>query len=536
MSSSSSSSSTGIWIKGILPTVLVGTVVVAMSTAVATRTWRFLQPRNDDNDDNNIKDKVTADAVSQCIYLDYNGTTPIYRNVYDAMIPYFTKYYGNPGSTHVHGTVPRNAIQQARYQILKYLFQCPHVEGDDDENQNSDNDNSHMDTTTPLSSCIFTSCGTEADNFIVHVAIQLWELRNPRTTTTTNHNNNNNNKPHIITTNIEHPAIDACLQMYEQQRRCTVTRVPVQTDGRVLASDVISAIQTHAAYTILVTMMLANNETGAIQPVAEVAQYCRRYNQSHTENTSILFATDAAQATGKISVTLQDLGYPDIVVIVGHKFGTPKGIGCMYIRPGCLQLPPAVVRLDETHATTTCVNQHPQQSPPQKLHGLLLGGGQEYQWRGGTSNVPYIVGLGVAAQHTAQHLDTNHQHMECMRARLLTKLIQLLGAANVLVHGPSNPEHRLPNTLSIGFGRGINSGTLLHELRNVVAASAGATCHSSDHGPVISTVLQAMQIPDDWARSTIRLSVGPPTTPSEVDQAASLIAGAIQRQWNDQKV
>ena len=125
-----------------------------------------------------------------------------------------------------------------------------------------------------------------------------------------------------------------------------------------------------------------------------------------------------------------------------------------------------------------------------------------------------------------------------MRTRLLTKLIQRLGAANVRVHGPSAPQDRLPNTLSIGFGNGIDSGTLLYELRNDVAASAGAACHlSSGHGPsVISTVLQAMHIPDDWARGTIRLSVGPPTTPEEIDQAVTYIADAVQRQWNDKGI
>ena len=456
-------------------------------------------------------------SASSCIYLDYNGTTPIYPTVTEAMMPYLTTHYGNPGSTHVYGDAPRIALQRARYQILKYLLACPLVEGD--TNTTGTDDKIEV---TPLSSCIFTSCGTEADNFIIHVALQQWEQ------------NSNGTQvgavlPHIVTTNVEHPAIDACLNMYETQGRCTVTRVPVQSDGRVRASHVIAAIQQQAQNTVLVTVMLANNETGAIQPVAEISQFCRQWNQNRNTNTPpphhrLLFATDAAQATGKISVAVTDLGDPDLVVVVGHKFGAPKGIACLYIRPGCLSSPISSSLL-------------PLQSPsPPPYYGLLVGGGQEYQWRGGTSNVPYIVGLGVAAQQASTTWRTNQQHMEEMRTRLADALIQFLGASQVRIHGPTDPQHRLPNTLSIGFGNGIDSRILLHELRNVVAASAGATCHSSatvGSVPDVSTILQAMQIPEDWARGTIRLSVGPSTTPKEVDRAAAYIAHAVQRQWNE---
>jgi cysteine desulfurase len=251
----------------------------------------------------------------------------------------------------------------------------------------------------------------------------------------------------------------------------------------------------------MVVMMLANNETGAVQPVQEVCAYCRQHN--------VLFATDAAQATGKISIVVEDLGHPDMVTIVGHKLGAPKGIGCLYIRPGCLDPYIAV---------------HP-------IHGLLLGGGQEYNWRGGTSNVPYIVGFGVAAEHAAKHMVINAQHMECMRRRLVMRLTEALGEQNVRVHGPIDPKHRLPNTLSIGFGNGIHSAKLLHDVRNVVAASAGAACHSKN-GP-ISAILKAMNVPDDWARGTVRLSLGPHTTADEVDRAAVYLAEAVQHQWKE---
>jgi cysteine desulfurase len=243
--------------------------------------------------------------------------------------------------------------------------------------------------------------------------------------------------------------------------------------------------------------MLANNETGALQPVKEVSQYCRQ--------KGILIATDAAQAVGKISVKLIDIGDPDMVVIVGHKIGAPKGIACLYVRPGCFG--------DHGH----------------KMHGLLTGGGQEHGWRGGTPNVPYIVGLGVAAEHCANNLRQNQVHLENMRCRLLGRLRELVGEQNILVNGPTDARFRLPNTLSIAFGGGIHSGKLLDDVRNKVAASGGATCHSAN-GPV-SAILQAMNVPNIWARGTVRLSLGPHTSPDEVDRAAGYLAQALQLQW-----
>lgn len=248
--------------------------------------------------------------------------------------------------------------------------------------------------------------------------------------------------------------------------------------------------------------MLANNETGALQPVKEVAEYCRRKR--------ILFHTDAAQAAGKVSVRLADLGDPDLVTIVGHKIGAPKGVACLYVRPGCLDF------------SSDDSNNH------RKLTGLLVGGGQELGRRAGTSNVPYIVGLGVAASHAAKHLARNQAHMERLRHRLRTRLSDGLGAENVRVHGPEDPQHRLPNTLSVGFAGGIHSGRLLDAVRDKVAASAGATCHSAN-GPV-SAVLLAMQVPEEYARATVRLSLGPKTTTDEVDRAAAILIDEVKRQ------
>lgn len=243
--------------------------------------------------------------------------------------------------------------------------------------------------------------------------------------------------------------------------------------------------------------MLANNESGALQPVKEVSEHCR--------TRGILIATDAAQAVGKISVHLrEDLGDPDMVAVVGHKIGAPKGISCLYVRPGCL-------------------------SGGEAVKGLLIGGGQEFGQRGGTENVPYIVGMGVAAVNCIQNLSRNQHHMEVMRSRLLAGLQDALGKDNVRVNGPEDPAQRLPNTLSVGFTGGVHSGKLLGAVRDRVAASAGATCHAAT-GPV-STVLQAMQVPEELARATLRLSLGPKTTADEVDRAAAILAQEVRRQW-----
>lgn len=420
---------------------------------------------------------------SECIYLDYNGTTPIYPFVVEAMMPYFTNHWGNPSSSHAHGREPRQALNRARRQILKLLSEDDGLSTDDEMAQ----------------SIWFTSCGTESDNFAIQLALQCH--RNLFTGT----NNNNNKKPNIVTCNVEHPAVDAYLKMLEcEDHVCTVTRVPVQTDGRVLAQDMIAACR--KGETILVTLMLANNETGALQPVREVAEYCRSHG--------ILFHTDAAQAAGKISIHLKSaLGDADMVSIVGHKLGAPKGVACLYVRPQCWS----------ENGRSLNVN-----------HGILLvGAGQEFGSRSGTQNVPLIVGFGAAAERAALEYQKNALHMEQMRSRLWTALERELGSiTRIQANGPSDPHHRLPNTLSVAIP-GVHSGTLLAQVGNRVAASAGATCHSGAQDKV-SSVLQAMQIPTDLARGTLRLSVGPSTRPQDIDRAALILAQQVREQLQTQ--
>lgn len=208
-----------------------------------------------------------------CIYLDYNGTTPIYPDVLNSMLPYLTQHYGNPSSSHHYGKEPRKAINAARKQILGLLGA-----GED-----------------PIESIWFTGCGTESDNLAIQLALQSAPPKRPK---------------HIVTCNVEHPAVELYLKHLESEGLITVTYVPVDKEGRVSAEDVIAVMTSN---TILVTLMLANNESGALQPIKEVAMECRK--------RGILMHTDAAQAAGKVSCELEDLGYPDLISVVGHKLG-----------------------------------------------------------------------------------------------------------------------------------------------------------------------------------------------------------------------
>jgi cysteine desulfurase len=404
--------------------------------------------------------KSTLPDVNKTYYLDYNGTTPVYPQVFHSMVPYLKEHFGNPSSGHVYGKEPRRAIDEARHKVLHSLLGVTHA---------------HQ---QQLDSLWFCGCGTEADNLAIHLALQAAKTE----------------KPHVVTSNVEHPAIELYLKALENEQRIDVTYVPVDKEGRVSATDMIAAL---TEKTILVTLMLANNESGALQPVPEVSRACRQ--------RGILFHTDAAQAAGKVSVQLNALGNPDMVTLVGHKIGAPKGIAALYVRPGCLQ---------------QCQNNG-------HVHGLLLGGGQEFGMRGGTENTPYIVGMGTAAELAQTTLSENSKHMEMLRSRLLQNLQQKLGVSKVQPNGPMDPRKRLPNTLSVGFD-GIHSGQLLASIGDVVAASAGATCHSTAS---ISTVLRAMQVPESFARGTLRLSVGPSTTKSDVDEASEIIAQAVKSQW-----
>jgi len=282
---------------------------------------------------------------------------------------------------------------------------------------------------------------------------------------------------HIITSQIEHPAIlEVCRFM--EDHGFTVTYLPVDTGGRVSVSDVEAAV---TPATIMISIMHANNEVGTIQPIREIATIAT--------NHQILMHTDAAQSIGKISADVDDLRV-DLLSLAGHKLYAPKGIGALYIRRS-------------VNASIFC-------------HGA----GQEMGRRGGTENVLEIVDLGAACDIARKELDRNRAHMEQMRNRLEAGLTGSI--SDVRVNG--HPQWRLPNTLSISFF-GLEANRFLDEIGPEIAASAGAACHAD--AIEVSHVLQAMNVPEDWAKGTIRLTTGQMTPQRDIDRAVDVISTVV---------
>jgi cysteine desulfurase NifS/selenium donor protein len=313
---------------------------------------------------------------------------------------------------------------------------------------------------------VFTSGGSEANNNAIKGVASAYRERGN----------------HIITSAIEHPAVlEPCRWLEAQGYHITV--LPVDADGLVDPAAVERALTPD---TILVTIMHANNEVGTIQKVAEITAITHRHG--------VLMHTDAAQSMGKIPVQVDELGV-DLLSVAGHKMYAPKGVGALYIRSGV------------------------------RLAKFVHGADHEANRRAGTENVLEIVGLGQAAEIAGQDLARNAAHMRAMRDRLWAGLTRELDTPNLLkLNG--HPEERLPNTLSVSF-RAIEANTLLSEIGEQVAASAGAACHADQVD--VSAVLEAMQVPVEYAMGTVRFSVGKMTTAEEIDRAVEIVSGAVRR-------
>jgi len=313
---------------------------------------------------------------------------------------------------------------------------------------------------------IFTSGGSESNNTAIKGVAAAYRERGS----------------HIITSAIEHPAVlEPCRWLESQGYH--ITYLPVDEYGMVDPADVERAITPE---TILVTIMHANNEVGTVQPIAAIATIAHRHGA--------LMHTDAAQSVGKIPVRVDELGV-DLLSVAGHKLYAPKGVGALYIRSGV------------------------------RLVKFVHGADHEANRRAGTENVLGIVGLGQAAEIAGRDLERNMAHMRTMRDRLWAGLTRELDTPGLLrLNG--HPDERLPNTLSVGF-RSIEANTLLAEIGEQVAASAGAACHADQVD--VSTVLQAMQVPLEYAMGTVRFSVGRMTTAEEIDRAVEVVAAAVRR-------
>ncbi len=371
------------------------------------------------------------------IYLDYNATTPIAKEVADAMRPYLDEFFGNPSSVHSYGVKTKLAVEKARSQLAA-LIGCN------------------------ASEIVFTSGGTESNNY----AIKGCAFANK-------HRGN-----HIITSAIEHPAVfEVC--RYLEKNGFEISTIPVDEQGIVLLDELKAAIRTE---TILISIMHANNEVGTIQPIKEIAELAREHN--------IIFHSDAAQSLGKIPVNVENLGV-DLLSIAGHKLYAPKGIGALYIRRGI------------------------------QLEKLIHGADHEQNLRAGTENVLEIVGLGAAAQLANEHLAENEHGYKKTRD-YLEKLIRE-AIPTIKVNG--HPEKRLPNTSSISFPK-VEANTLIDRLDGV-AASAGAACHAESVD--VSAVLEAMQVPIEYAMGTIRFSTGRGTTMQDIKKAADEIIAKVKQ-------
>ncbi|GAB4817205.1 hypothetical protein N2152v2_004251 [Parachlorella kessleri] len=366
------------------------------------------------------------------------------------MEPYLHRNFGNPSSSHFFGTPCKAAVELARQRVADLVAASPQE-------------------------IYFTSCGTESDNWAIWGAVMAARQRQP-----------GGPPPHVVTSFIEHPAVLEALQAWQQLGLLKYTAVPVDGQGLVDPADVAAAVTPHTA---LVTIMHSNNEVGSLQPIREIAQLAR--------DRGVLVHSDAAQSIGKVPVDVKKLGV-DMLTIVGHKFGAPKGVAALYVR----------------HSV--------------HIAKFLHGGGQERGKRAGTENVLLLAGLGKAAEIAQEELQETSRHMAAMRDRLKQQLRSRLPQGMVRINGPTNTGQQLPNTLSISL-RGISASGLLGQLSSQLAASAGAACHSHG-GPSISAVLAAMQVPEEFAVGTLRLSCGRHTTAAEVNRAVDLIVGYVQAQ------
>ena len=368
--------------------------------------------------------------------MDNNATSPLLPEVLEAMRPYFIEEFGNASSIHHHGQNTRAAVERARESVAALLGCRP-------------------------SEVVFTSGGTEGDNLAVFGMVRADE--------------------HVITSTIEHHAVlHACKEL--QKRGCEVTFVPVDARGVVHPADMKRALQNN---TKIISIMMANNETGVVQPVAEIGRIAKE--------ADVYFHTDAVQAAGKIPINVDEIGC-DLLSISGHKMHAPQGIGALYVRKGTL------------------------------IEPLFYGGNHERQRRAGTENVPGIVGLGKAAEIALSGLkDGTVGRLGKLRDRLQSELVGNLD--DVGVNGEGAP--RVPTTTNIHFDQIEGEALVIALDLKGLAVSTGAACSSGAIEP--SHVLTAMGLPADQARASLRFSLGKQTTREDVDFALSIIPETVAR-------
>jgi cysteine desulfurase len=377
-------------------------------------------------------------ADSEVIYLDNNSSTRIDPAVLEEMMPFLTSRYGNPSGSHRFGAQVKEATNLAHERVANLLGCQPNE-------------------------VVFTSCGTESDNSAIHSALQMSPERR-----------------HVVTTSVEHNAVlNYCEAVV--RRGGEVTVVPVDEQGRLDLAELERAIRPE---TVVVSVMWANNETGVINPVEDIAQICKR--------KGVFFHTDAVQAVGKMVIDLESLPI-HFLSLSGHKLHAPKGVGALYVN-------------------------HKARFQP-----LIVGGPQEGGRRAGTDNVASIVGLGKAAEIALETLEEENSSVRALCNRFEKTLLAEL--EDVLVNG--DPTARLPNTSNLAFS-GVDAQAILLKLdQEGICCSLGSSCTTGSVQP--SHVLRAMHFPDERARSSLRFSFGRFNTEAEVDKVLEVLPRIVRK-------
>jgi cysteine desulfurase len=370
------------------------------------------------------------------VYLDNNATTPVLPEVFEAMKPFYLEEFGNASSIHYYGQRARGAVEKARGSVAALLNARP-------------------------AEIVFTSGGTEGDNAAIFGLASKGD--------------------HIITSTIEHSAVmNTCKRL--EQMGCEVTFVPVNGRCEIDPEDVRNALRPN---TRLISIMMANNETGVVQPVEEISRIARE--------ADVFFHTDAVQAAGKIPIDVQQIGC-DVLTISGHKIHAPQGTGALYIKRGTLIQP------------------------------LIYGGSHERQRRAGTENLPGIVGLGKAAELANAWLEGNGPaQMTAMRDHLQNTVLKAIGDAGINGDG----ARRVPNTTNVWFDYIEGEALVIALDLKGLAVSSGAACSSGAIEP--SHVLLAMGLAHERARSSVRISLGKQTTNEDIEFAIKVLPETVTR-------
>jgi cysteine desulfurase len=374
------------------------------------------------------------------IYLDNNATTRVAPEVLDAMQPYLSDVFGNPSSAHALGREMKRAIEQSREHVANLIGAAD------------------------ASEIVFTSCGSESDN---------WAIRGVLATQP--------QKKHIVTTQVEHEAVRNLCRLLENEGY-EVTWLAVDRNGELDLDELRAALRPDTA---LVSVMLANNETGVLFPMEEIGRIVRKKSQA-------VFHVDGVQAVGKIPVDLKNTAV-DLFALSGHKLHAPQGVGALYIRKGI------------------------------SLSQFIVGGGQEQGRRAGTSAVPNIVGLGAACR--LAHEDNNHERVDKLRNRLEDEILKSI--PNARLNGSPDRSKRVPNTSNISFEYVDGQSILMHLDQAGICVSTGSACHSTTQES--SPTLRAMNVPYTAAQGSIRFSLGRYNTDADIDTTLQVLPEIIAK-------